>query len=318
MAPKKFVNYFRRLPMELRLRIWNLTMEPRLIRAKWENHIYNDDIVHDYALTAGPVPSALHVCKESRQEAERKYCLVKSHLPLTEGMKARLPHSARSIWINFAIDTLYFVNLCAFPNFISYLRRLSKKRTGGANKNIKYIGIPACILDRILFPRAGQPSKLLHFYRLVVEVPSIEKIIIMLDNSRFEYDKDPEHYSLSRPYALSENGRGGGKWGNSKVRGKMSARFDNFFTNSKGDSMEVETFKKYIKENPEWPLPNFTMLSVRKTPKHDYASNGLPTDKIPKKPIPPKRKGKKDSGFTAPRSTAAKGQAAKGQASKSR
>jgi hypothetical protein len=290
MAPKNFVNYFNRLPIELRLRIWNLTMEPRLICAKWENHIYHDDIVHDYALTAGPVPSALHVCKESRQEAKRKYCLVKSHLPLTEGMKARLPFSARSIWINFAIDTLYFVNLCAMPNFISYLRRLSKKRVGGANKNIKYIGIPACVLDRIVVPRAGQPNRLLHFYRLVVEVPSVEKIIIMLDNSRFEDDKNPDHYSLSRPYALSQNGRGGGKWGNSKVRGKMSAMFDDFFTNLKEDGMEIELFKKYTKDNPEWPLPSFTMLSVRKTAKHDYASDGLPTDKIPEKPIPSKPK----------------------------
>ncbi len=66
----------------------------------------------------------------------------------------------------------------------------------------------------------------------------------------------------------------------------MSAMFDDFFTNAKEDGMEIEVFKKYTNENPEWLLPSFTMLSVRKTAKHDYASDGLPTDKIPEKPIP--------------------------------
>ena len=96
----------------------------------------------------------------------------------------------------------------------------------------------------------------------------------------------------------------------------MSAMFDDFFTNPKEDGMEIEAFKKYTKDNPEWPLPSFTMLSVRKTPKHDYASNGLPTDKNLEKLIPPKRKATKDSGLTAPRNIAAKGQTPKGQAAK--
>jgi hypothetical protein len=236
-----------------------------------------------YVLAAGPAPRVLHVCKESRKEAKRKYCFVKSHLPLTERLKKQhRPSSPKSIWINFDIDTLYFVNMPAILDFLSYLRRLSKKRIGGADKNIKHIAIHACVLDRLLAPHPVLPSKVLYFYRLVVDVPSIEQIIIMLDNSTFEVDKRPQDFSLSRPYALPKNGKGGGRWGNSQVRHKMSLEFDNFFTKPQREGMDIEGFKKYKKDNPEWVLPNFTMLSITKTPKHGYASNGLPVNQIPK------------------------------------
>jgi hypothetical protein len=285
-------------------------MEPRVIRAKWETDFRHEVIIQAFALAAGPAPRALHACKESREEAKRKYCLVRSHLPFTDQIKARLSDSAKSIWLNFDIDTLYFVNIPAMPSFLSYLRRLSKKRIGGADRNIKYIAIHACVLDRLLVPRPGIPSKLLYFYRLVVDVPSIQQIIIMLDNSKFEDDKRPENYSLSRPYSLPKNSQGGGRWGSKKVRDRMSLMFDNFFTKPQGEGMDIEGFEKYRRDNLEWILPSFAMLSITKTPKHDYAGDGLPVDKIPKKRATPKPK-TVNAGPTSTKTSAPKVQASK-------
>jgi hypothetical protein len=282
MAPKAF-HRFRKLPIELRLRIWNLMIEPRVIRAKWDNDVTERDIVQVYILAAGAVPKVLHICKESREEAKRKYCFIKSHLQILD-RKTSIPSSPKSIWANFDIDTLYFVNIPAVVNFLSYMRRLSKKKIGGADKNIKYIAFPACVLDR-LRPFPGMPSNFTNFYRLVVDLPSIKKIIIMLDNSKFEDEKYPEHYSLSRPQPIGKNGKGGGRWGSKEIRDKLSLMFDDFFTNPKGEGNDIEAFKKYKDKHPDWVLPSFTILSITKTPKHDYAGDGLPVDKIPKKRV---------------------------------
>lgn len=37
MAPKSFKN-FGKLPLELRLKIWNYSSTPRIVRAKWDNY----------------------------------------------------------------------------------------------------------------------------------------------------------------------------------------------------------------------------------------------------------------------------------------
>ncbi len=289
MAPKAFQR-FRKLPIELRLRIWNLTMEPRVIKAKWENEVTENDICQFYVLTAGPAPKALHACKESRDEAKRRYCFVKSQLPFTDRMKYH--HKAwaqKSIWINFDIDTLYFVNIPASNDFLSYMRRLSKKRTGGRNRNIKYIGFHASILDRLIIPRPGSPSRLSFYYRLVLDQPSLEKIIIMLDNSKFDDDKHPENYSLSRPNFL-KNDRGGGRWGSKQVRQQMTLVFNKFFTNPIEECQDVESFKNFKDNNPDRVLPAFIQLSITKKPKHDYGGDGLPLFQIPAKRAVPKPK----------------------------
>ncbi|KAE9365987.1 hypothetical protein N431DRAFT_430167 [Stipitochalara longipes BDJ] len=289
MAPKAF-HRFPKLPIELRLRIWNLTMEPRVIKAKWDNEFTARSVCQFYFLTAGPSPKALHACKESREEAKRKYCFVKSHLPFRDRViHHHRPWEQKAIWINFDIDTLYFVNFPTTEDFLSYMRRLSKEKIGGANQNIKYIAIPASVLDRLKAPRPGLPNRLLFFYRLVLDQPSLEKIIIMLDNSKFEDEKRPENYSLSRPSFL-ENGRGGGRWGSKQVRRQMNLLFDEFFINPKVEGQVVESFRKFKDNNPDWALPNFIQLSITKKPKHGYTGDGLPINRIPKKRAAPKPK----------------------------
>jgi hypothetical protein len=278
MAPKTFYR-FRKLPIELRLRIWNLMMEPRVIRAKWENEFNEQEAKQVFVLAAGPAPKVLHVCKESRKEIKRKYCLVKSHLPFIVNMSC----SPNAVWVNFDIDTLYFVNIPAMPSFLSYMRRLSKKRIGGANKNIKRIAIHANVLDRITNPQSTAPSKLPYLYELAIQQPSIEKIIIMLDNSKFEDDRNPDTFSLATPKPLRKGKIGGGRWGSVRIRSKMDRVFGEFFTKPEGTGKEIEKFKKFKEDHSEWVAPTFMMLSITKTAKHDYAGDGLPIESAMKK-----------------------------------
>ena len=265
-------------------------MEPRVIKAKWDNYCSENDNCQVYVLTAGPAPRALHACKESREEAKRKYCFVKSHLPFTDRIKyEHKPWAKNSIWINFDIDTLYFVNFPPTIDFLSYMRRLSKKRIGGADNNIKYIAFQASLLHRLGYPRPGLPNRLPFFYRLVSDHLSIEKIIIMLDNSKFEDEKHPQNYSLSRPSIIGKNSKGGGRWGSKEVRQEMRLLFAKFFTEPKGEGLEIDSFKKFKDKNPDWVLPTFTMLSITKTPKHGYAGDGLPLNQRLKKRVAPSK-----------------------------
>lgn len=96
---------FNHLPIELRLQIWQLTIEPRQV-VVWQASRYSDDFYFRY--TAFPV--ALHICRESRNE------LLRQHTPLTlpshhhrTGHQRSYPSNGRKHYVNyvnFAIDTV--------------------------------------------------------------------------------------------------------------------------------------------------------------------------------------------------------------------
>lgn len=237
-------------------------MEPRVIRAKWENNFDDKDFKQMYVLAAGPVPRALLANKESRDEAKRRCCLVKSRLPFS----SRYSCEQNSIWINLDIDTIYFVNCPATNSFLSWMRRVSNKRTGGAHKNIKHIAIHACVLDRLKRP-PNLPDKTDFFYQLVAEHPSLTDIAIMLDNSKFEDDRRPHFYAITEAKPLGSGKKGGGRWGNHRVRSKMDDLFGAFFTQPKATGKEFEMLKKFRENNPEWTAPTFPMMSISKNAK---------------------------------------------------
>ncbi|KAE9380302.1 hypothetical protein N431DRAFT_395026 [Stipitochalara longipes BDJ] len=84
---------FNKLPLELRLKIWKMTIEERRlvpIRTSKDRLGFNSPT---------PIPAALHVCSESREVALKTYKL--SFGSRTDSFKAR-------IFFNFDQDTLYF------------------------------------------------------------------------------------------------------------------------------------------------------------------------------------------------------------------
>ncbi|KFZ23245.1 hypothetical protein V502_02273 [Pseudogymnoascus sp. VKM F-4520 (FW-2644)] len=99
---------FDRLPTELRLQIWWLTVKPRQV-VIWQAHRFPDDFYFRYTT----FPVALHVCRESRNE------LLEQYIPLP---LPRHDHPGREYYefypsnggkhymnyVNFAIDTVVF------------------------------------------------------------------------------------------------------------------------------------------------------------------------------------------------------------------
>ncbi|RDW74071.1 hypothetical protein BP5796_07513 [Coleophoma crateriformis] len=68
---------FFKLPLELRITIWNLSLEPRYVKIKWSGK-------HRRCIssnTENSIPALLHTCQESRTEALKTYALCFGHTP---------------------------------------------------------------------------------------------------------------------------------------------------------------------------------------------------------------------------------------------
>ncbi|KAK4063916.1 hypothetical protein Trihar35433_8624 [Trichoderma harzianum] len=84
---------FPRLPLELRIRIWNSTAFPRKVHVKrrWVGR-YGEFGLHDMA-TSTPCPPVVQVCQESRRHAPYQRTFTTGAEP-------------RYIWVNFETDTI--------------------------------------------------------------------------------------------------------------------------------------------------------------------------------------------------------------------
>jgi len=258
MAPRSF-RKFSKLPIEIRLRIFNLATEPRIVRAKWETITYDKEYRTVYRLSAGPVPKVLQINRESREEAKRRYIKVYAQLALVGGRKC----GAEQIWVNFDMDTLYFVNYPASYGFLTWFRRISKKaqrENTKASKTIKYIAFSAHVLRRL----GSADNKLDMFYTLAVEHPELKDISIVLDNGQFYEDKKPSTYKFTPPIPLKAWKTSGGRWGNLEMRSKLLELFGTFWTGENVNPKVLAEFKKFRANHPEWVEPDFPSVSIRK------------------------------------------------------
>ncbi|KAH6625881.1 hypothetical protein C7974DRAFT_209240 [Boeremia exigua] len=86
---------FPRLPYELRMQIWEMTVEPRTVHAEFTNPIYPD---RTYYLTSStPVPAVLQACREARNHGlyQKAFSEIAVH-----------GRGAQYVWVDFAIDTI--------------------------------------------------------------------------------------------------------------------------------------------------------------------------------------------------------------------
>ncbi|RDW67699.1 hypothetical protein BP6252_09095 [Coleophoma cylindrospora] len=75
-TPTTFHSFFK-LPLELRITIWNLSIEPRYVKIKWSGK-------HRRCInssTGNSIPALLHTCQESRTEALKTYALCFGRTP---------------------------------------------------------------------------------------------------------------------------------------------------------------------------------------------------------------------------------------------
>lgn len=92
---------FPHLPSELRLRIWGYILhQPRLVKIiASRTHWRNPYATSGWTAPQTPIPTALHVCSESRTEALKRY-------QLTFGS----PFAPPRVYVDFSIDTIRFGN----------------------------------------------------------------------------------------------------------------------------------------------------------------------------------------------------------------
>ncbi|KAH7346729.1 hypothetical protein BKA65DRAFT_503110 [Rhexocercosporidium sp. MPI-PUGE-AT-0058] len=277
--PTRFTKFhqFKKIPPEIRLKIWRYTMRPRVIRAEYQN--IDSELVHKdvrlsrYVLDAGPVPTALRVNSESRQEALKFYNLVKAKLPVKtlERDGERLPPGAQppkmpawldvKIYVNPSSDVFFFVNFPSTLEFLTYFRRISRPSIGGIplNNPIKHIALVGEDTQR--FRTSGRTDL---FYLLCMEHPKIQTINIVLDNSKFREDPKPETYSLWKVDPLPEDSmRGGGQHGGREVREHCIDIFRNFWEGKK-TVRDFENWLAWREMNKGWTPPKVMLKSIAK------------------------------------------------------
>jgi hypothetical protein len=101
---------FSRLPVELRLHIWELTVEPRTVEVR----VFGSHTIHiDYTkkrepyprlFSSTPAPATLHTCREARDHLQKNYQQAFADLAIING--APRDTERKYIWTNLDIDTI--------------------------------------------------------------------------------------------------------------------------------------------------------------------------------------------------------------------
>ncbi|KAJ5046856.1 hypothetical protein J3E74DRAFT_466785 [Bipolaris maydis] len=86
---------FPRLPYELRMQIWEMTVEPRIVNAEL-THQTPTGRAH-YLTSSTPVPAVLQTCREARNHGlyQKAFSELAVH-----------GHGAQYVWVDFVIDTI--------------------------------------------------------------------------------------------------------------------------------------------------------------------------------------------------------------------
>ncbi|KAJ0426763.1 hypothetical protein BJY00DRAFT_270963 [Aspergillus carlsbadensis] len=81
---------FPRLPAEIRVRIWQMAVEPRTVEIRPNRGPYS---ALEYFVSSTPVPAVLHVCYEARTHASYQQAFALGSAP-------------RYVWVNFQMDMI--------------------------------------------------------------------------------------------------------------------------------------------------------------------------------------------------------------------
>lgn len=262
---RKFRN-FRKLPIELRLKIWGMVVDvPRVIRAEWELAGYGKSCYH---LFGGPVPGVLGANHESRNEALRKYTLVKNRLQSTKPLKGEKA-KAGAVYVNFDVDTLYITKLPELFGFLNWLRRLQDKRSRGGETTSK---VTHLAMDEGLFGGLFDRAKLQHLVYTICMDCELQSITILQDGSKFSETKQPHLYSILPLKEVDPRIPSNDFW--IRHRQRLQRIAGELFPDSQENTLQfIETaasreakdkFKKFREEHPDWKAPSMPVMTILK------------------------------------------------------
>ncbi|PVH75696.1 hypothetical protein DL98DRAFT_536381 [Cadophora sp. DSE1049] len=150
----RFFTCFTRLPLELRLKIWKeACFEPRIIKMNCfiKNRPYG---FADHRVEGQPLaPPVLHVCHESRTEAQKCYALfddsdrwIPGQVDEIDGTSLNLRDASemvRPLYINFEIDRFVQPNLTSIPPWIPHKYRIAHNFGPDAFSRIRFLQLEA-------------------------------------------------------------------------------------------------------------------------------------------------------------------------------
>ncbi|KAB2108855.1 hypothetical protein AG0111_0g2487 [Alternaria gaisen] len=126
---------FSRLPTEIRLRVWELTVEPRTVKIDFKSRTQGSrwfEVLH----STTPIPGPLQTCRESRNAGlyERCFSELCAHNGDTKKKRRRngdwQPGQRSYVWCNLVMDMID-IDDCGFDKFRSVahlIKRLKFKR----------------------------------------------------------------------------------------------------------------------------------------------------------------------------------------------
>jgi hypothetical protein len=191
---KKFT-LFNDLPLELRRQIWTLALPgPRVVDVRLRQKSTPSSTGKTFPVSrfvsSREHPVVLHVCRESRSEALLHYVLA-----FALGTRKKSP---AQIYIDFAIDTVWFDHMAYFPNSTNSLQSSTVLHAAEFSK-IRYLAIR----DHLNY-YTGKPPRLMPSYFPALEVISLVTGVKMkpYPTSLEVYTYDRNHYRARHAQAV--------------------------------------------------------------------------------------------------------------------
>jgi hypothetical protein len=245
---------FNKLPVELRLKIWQYASQsPRLIAANWDTQVNEVRYQSFYTLHAGPVPTVLHINRESRNEGLRYFKQIKKYI-VFNGPDTK----ENRIYIQEQ-DTIYFVRIAARHDFGKTLRLINR------DISLSHFAFRVERMDELMKRYYTGSTNVLRamLHNVVLDLPNLTHIMAAFDASHFSITKIPQDYEFRYlPPTKSPNRSVRGKMDPSKYRKK----YENFSWNLKDEVLipGIMPLWRKLVGRPAWKPPICEMIHIKK------------------------------------------------------
>jgi hypothetical protein len=248
---------FNKLPMELRLKIWKYASQsPRLIAARSKTQVNEVRSQSFYNLYAGLVPIVLQINQESRNEALRYFKQIKKYIVFNgpDNMEDHIYIQER--------DTIYFLDIAPRHDFLRALRII--------NKALPLSQFAFNLISKYQFCNQKGPSTQVRkapsiLQSVVMEHPTLTRVVAVWDFSHFKSSKKPQDYML-QPLSKHRMLQWKDFCKNSSLIG---SHFYMEYSWKTGDeqnwkSENEKRSRKNLCDNTTWKPPVFEVISVKK------------------------------------------------------